>query len=186
MRPGQLTWAMLGMFAVVSIGAGCEKSSERERRETERAIAEASKATTKADEQATKKTQRAEQRVAQQATEFLAAVSREKADATYDLHVALDKVDKQLAELDVEVKQDGTVSYDRGSKKAPEIERLVNRRDALRADLDLLETAAPHEWPALKSRIRRDIDNQSAKPTVAPPARRGPSVPPGQEPVPGT
>jgi hypothetical protein len=175
--------ARIALVGAAIVTMACQKSSERERRETERAIADATKAAAQADEEAAKKTQTAERKVAAQATEFLAVVNREKADSTYKLHVALDSVDKRLGELDADVKSDGKVAFDSGSKHADEIQRLITRRDALRADLDGIETAAPHEWPALKARIDRDIGRPRLRPIPVAPAPTAPiTQPPPEEP----
>jgi hypothetical protein len=179
------------MFAVAlvatALGAtACERTAERERRDTERAIAEATMTDARADEEAAKKTQAAEHKVAAQATQFLSAVNREKADATYRLRVAIDQAEKRLANLDADVKPDGKVTYDDSSKNSSAIQKLISRRDELKTDLDSIEVAAPHEWPALKIRIDRDIGSDRIRPIPVAPAPTMPITPTPSEETPGT
>src|SRR6185369_10025073 len=100
--------------------------------------------------------------------------NREKADSTYKLHVSLDDIDKRLGELDANVSSEGKVTYDSSSKHGADIQRLITRRDALRSDLENVETAAPHEWPALKARIDRDIGRPRLRPFPVPAAPTAP------------
>jgi hypothetical protein len=164
MRTKQRTRLTLGFLGALAFGAGCTKSAERERREAERAMAEADKKTAQADEEAAKKTHAAEQKAAGKMADFLTAVNREESDYTLKLHDEVDRIEKQLGKMKVDVKADGTAIYDEKSKDAKEIKRLLGRRDALRADLQALGRVSPHDWPTLKARVDRDVGNRNAVP----------------------
>jgi len=152
-------WLAVALSAVTAVG--CSKSADTERREAEKAAAQADQKAMEAESEAAKKVRAADQKATEETMDFLTAVTREKGEMTGKIQDQLEKIEKRLGELKVDVKEtamkDGKYVYDHQSKDVAEIERLLARRANLRADFDAIKTTIPHDWPALKAKIDRDL-----------------------------
>jgi hypothetical protein len=148
----------------MSLVFGCQKSAEQKEREAEKATTEAQKTTSKAAQEANEKAGEAQQKATKETQEFLATVNREEADYRAKITDELHRVDKRLADLKVDMtNKEGGVTYDKSSKNAQEIEKLLARRDALLKDMDTINRTQPRDWPTVKARIDRDLREDGMK-----------------------
>jgi hypothetical protein len=143
----------------------CNKSAEQERREAEKAATKAEKETSKATTEASEKSGEAKEKASRESQEYLTTVTREQADYRTKINENISDIDKRLGELKVDMTKakDGMPTYDKTSKSAPEIQRLLNRRQTLKNDLDEMGKTDPHDWPALKNRIDRDLSEEGMR-----------------------
>jgi hypothetical protein len=126
--------------------AGCRKSSERERREAERAA-----------ERVEEKSDKAVREAIEETNDYLAAVRREQLDLRGRLQDEIDWIDKKLLGLKVELREDGTYAVDPNAKEADKINQLVRRRQLLDADVRAVEESDPRNWTMVKTRVEKDI-----------------------------
>lgn len=149
----------------MSLVLGCQKSAEQKEREAEKATTEAQKTTSKATQEANEKAGEAQQKATKETQEFLATVNREEADYRAKISDELHRIDKRLADLKVDVTsaKDGGITYDKSSKNAQEIEKLLARRDALMKDMDTINRTQPRDWPTVKTRIDHDLRENGMK-----------------------
>lgn len=107
---------------------GCRKSAEEQRAEALRAQERAEKAIQKADEER---------------REMLSTIEHERS-------ATIDKLDREVRALDkqiVALPEEGSAERD----------RLVNRRELLRSDLDLVQGSTEANWPDVKAKVERDL-----------------------------
>jgi vacuolar-type H+-ATPase subunit H len=155
----------LSAALAMALVLGCQKSAEQQQREAERAAAEAEQKTNKAAQEANQKSTEAQQKAAKETQDFLATAQREQADYRSKVSDELRSVDKRLADLKVDLaNKDGGVTYDKSSKNAQEIQRLLARREILMRDMDVINRTQPRDWPSVKSKIDQDLRENAKLP----------------------
>jgi hypothetical protein len=170
----RLRWTLSIGLACAAL-AGCEKSSETQKREADKSAAEADKKQAQALSEADQKMREAREKAESDQSDLHAAVVREKADYRAKIHTALDKIDNDLADLKLDPKkvQRGDRSKDvtlYGARPKDEYEKLEStllRRDRLMDDADAIDKTIDHDWPSFKERIDRDLEGKE-KPLVKP------------------
>ena len=175
MRLRSLRW-MLGIGLACAALMGCEKSAEQQMREAEKASAEADKKTAQAANEANQQSREARDKAERELGDVHAAVIREKSDYRSKLHDALDEVDKDLADKQVDVKQlkrgdrsNDQLLYgkDRSVKDYDALEGLILRRDRLMNLNDQIDSTIDHDWPSYKARLDRELESKD-KPVQKP------------------
>lgn len=137
----------LGISTIAT--AACKKSPETERKEAERAAQ-------KADE----KMREARAEALDERNDYLAAIRREQIDYREKLHETLDDIDRDLANLKVDIDRDGVAHYDERGKDAAKAKDLLDRRATIRADIDALESSTERDWDVVKARIDQHLGDR--------------------------
>lgn len=148
MKTTNLALALALGISTIGIAA-CRKSPETERKEAERAAQ-------KADE----KTREARIEAMDERNDYLAAIRREQIDYRERLHETLDDIDRDLANLKVDIGRDNVVRYDEHQKDAAKVKDLVDRRSMIRADIEALENSTEKDWDAVKARIDQHLGDR--------------------------
>jgi hypothetical protein len=158
------------LSALVVCGSlvGCERSSESEKREADKAAAEAEKKQTQVVNEADQNAREAREKVERERGDLHAAVLREKVEYRSKLHDALDRIDKDLAERKIDVKQikrgdrskDATMLGTRPAKDQTDIQALLNQRDRVMDLTDEIDKTSDQDWPNAKQRIDRELKDQ--------------------------
>jgi hypothetical protein len=128
----------LGVLGAAS--SACNKSVENQR-------AEAEKAGAKAKEKA-RSAQEATHEAAEEHNELLAAIARERKEYIVKLDEEVRAIERRILALDPIVD-----TYER--------DRLTQRRELLRADLDAIQKSTNETWAAVKAKIDRDLADDS-------------------------
>lgn len=155
--------------------AGCQKSSESQKREADKAVAEADKKQAQAVSEADQKTREARETAEIGQSDLHATVVREKADYRAKIHTALDKIDTDLSDLKLDPKKvqrgnrtkDVTLYGARPTSEYHKLESILLRRDKLMDDADEIDRTIDHDWPSFKARIDRDLEGKE-KPLLKP------------------
>jgi hypothetical protein len=132
-------------LAAVCTGA-CKKSAEAERREAEKAQVQGERKMIEAHKEAIDET-----------NDYLAAVRREQLELRGRLQEEIDDIDKKLSDLKVDARKAGGVVIEPGSKDAAKIQKLLDRRSTLEADMTVLERADERGWDEVKANIEQDL-----------------------------
>jgi hypothetical protein len=161
-----VSWAMSALLVCASL-VGCEKSAEKQRNEAEKAAAEVEKKPGPVGTEARDKADR-------ERDELHATVVREKVEYRAKLHEALDRIDKDLTDQKVDVKQvkrgdrskDATLLGSRPAKEQGVIQAQLLRRDRLMDLTDGIDKTIDHDWPEFKERVDRELKegDKGAKP----------------------
>jgi hypothetical protein len=143
-RAGKLVLAS----ALVLSAFACRKSAETERGEAERAAARAEEKRTTMNKEAI-----------DERNDWLAAVRREQLDLRGELQEEIDRIDKELANLRVDLHADGTYAMDPKdrAKNQAKVDDLLQRRKVLAGHVDAVETSDANGWEALKTRVEKDL-----------------------------
>jgi hypothetical protein len=139
------------VIASVSVAAfctsACKKSSEEEKREVGQAETHSAEVTQKAQAQAI-----------DEKNQWLAAVRREQLELKAHVQDDIDKIDKRLMDLKVELKKDGTgYDYDPKSPEAKEVTTLLEKRQVLATDMTTIERSDERGWDETKANIERHL-----------------------------
>jgi len=164
------SWAISALILGASL-LGCEKSSETQKQESDKATSEADKKQTQATTEADKNAREAREKADRERDDLHATVIREKVEYRAKLHEALDRMDKDLADQKVDVKnvkrgdrsQDAKLFGGRPAKDYSSIEAILVRRDRLMDLTDEIDKAIDHDWPSLKERVDLELKDR-AKP----------------------
>jgi len=162
-----LQWALSAGLACAAL-IGCEKSSETQRKEADQASLEADKKKVEATNEADQQTREAREKVDRERDDLHATVMREKADYRTKVHDALGKLDKDLTDLKIDATQvkrgdrsgDRKLFVNRSQADFDKIERILIRRDGLMEVSNQIDRAIDHDWPALKQRIDRELEDK--------------------------
>lgn len=154
MKP--LQWMMSIGVACTTLAA-CQKSSEMEKREAERAAAEADKKQAEAKNETDKKR-----------GDLHEAVVKEKADYHSKIQRAVADLEKDLADHKIDVTQihrgdrtkDRTMYGAVPAKDFDAIESMLIRRDRLLDYNDKIDATNDNDWPAQKQAIDRELDTK--------------------------
>ncbi len=142
----------LGAVATVCTAA-CNKSSDTERKEADKAEVRAEEKTTEVRKEA-----------AQERNEYLTTVRREQLDLRGRLQGEIDDIDKKLLDLKVDMRKDGGALFDSKSKDAKRIQELIARRERLVADANLVDRADERGWDETKATVEKDLKDKSVLP----------------------
>jgi hypothetical protein len=138
----------------LALAAGCENRAEREQTEAEKAQQSATDKANQAQREANEKIAKAQAEANQQQQKAADALTKQKNDVRDSVTKDLDKDDKKISELSspaVTAKQKGVdVSMLRSEVNA--------KRDAVKADLQRLETATGNTIAEVKGALDRDMD----------------------------
>lgn len=159
-----VSWALSALLVSAAV-AGCEKSAETQKAEAERAAMEAEKKTTEAAKEAEQKAREARESVDKDRSELHATVMREKVDYRSKLNDALDRIDKDLMDHKVDVKQvkrgdrskDASLLGNRPAKESAAIQASLTQRDRVMDLTDEIDKTNDQDWPSLKQRIDREL-----------------------------
>ena len=146
-------------LAATSIGGmACRKSPEAERKEAERAALNAQETAAEAQEKADDKARRARIEALNEHNDYLAAVRREQLDYRDRLHDELDDIEHKLVDMRVDIDRDGVAHYD--GKETNKVKELMDRRAALRSDIDALENSTEKDWDSVRERLDRSLGDR--------------------------
>jgi len=159
-----LRWATSAVLVGASL-VGCEKSSETQKSEADKAAVEAEKKQTQAASEADKSAREARETVDRERADLHATVAREKVEYRAKLHDALGRMDKDLTDQKVDVKQlgrgdrskDATLLGHRSAKDSAAIGAILVRRDRLMDLTDEIDKTIDHDWADFKQRVDREL-----------------------------
>lgn len=170
-----LRWTM-GIGIACAALLACEKSSEQQKREADKAVAEAQEKASQATSEAEQKTRDAREKADREREELHATVLREKSDYRAKIRDAIGRIEKDLTDekVDLGALPRGDRSKDKAllgkehAKTFEKIESQLARRDRLMDDSDKIDSTIEHDWSALKDRIDRDLEGKEAEPARKP------------------
>jgi hypothetical protein len=147
---------------------GCEKSSETQKAEAERAAAEANKKQAEATNEAAQKTREAQEKVEKERGDLHETVVREKSDYHAKIQHALTDIDKSLADRKIDVTQihrgdrtmDRTMYGSLPAKDFDAVEATLIRRDRLLDYNDKIDKTMDSDWPSLKRTIDAELETK--------------------------
>jgi hypothetical protein len=161
-----LRWATLVGLGAVTV-LGCQKSSEDQRREADKAAAEAEKKAAEAtNTEGDQKARDAREKAEKERDELHATIAREKSDYRVKINDAIDKDDKDLADLKIDTRQvkrgDRTqdralFAKNRSAKEYDKIEATLMRRDRLMDLNDQIDKASDRDWTTVKGQIDKEL-----------------------------
>lgn len=159
-------WTLGAALACAAL-IGCEKSSETQQREADRAAAEADKLKAEgASEADSKELREAQEKADKERGELHDRVVREKSDYHARIQRAIADVETDLADHKVDVTQirRGDRSKDQKTygavpaKDFDAVEALLIRRDRLLDHADKIDSTLDNDWPALKRDIESELE----------------------------
>jgi hypothetical protein len=162
-----LQWTMGAALACAAL-LGCEKSSETQKREADRAVAEADKKQAEATNEADKTTREAKEKADKERGDLHESVVREKSDYHAKIQRAIGDVEKDLSDHKIDVTQihrgdrakDRTMYGAMPAKDFDAVEVLIIRRDRLMDYGDKIDSALDNDWPTLKRAIDKELETK--------------------------
>ena len=137
---------VLGTLAAALCTGACKKSSEMEREESSRAELHSAQRTVEVRKDAF-----------DEKNDWFAAVRREQLELRARLQEDVDDIDTKLAWLKVDFHKDRGYVFDSKSKDAKKIQQLIDRRQKLAADINIVDRSDERGWDEIKATIERDL-----------------------------
>jgi len=162
-----VSWAMSALVVCASL-VGCDRSSESQKREADKATAEADKKQAEVTSDTDKNAREAKENADRERNDFHATVMREKVEYRAKLHDALDRMDKDLVDHKVDVKQikrgdrgkDSTLLAGIPAKDQSAMQTILVHRDRLMDLTDEIDKTMDTDWPNFKSRVDRELKDR--------------------------
>lgn len=162
-----LQWTVGAALACASL-LGCEKSSETQKREAERAAAEADKKQAQAANEADKTTREAREKANEERGDLHTIVMREKSDYHAKIQGAVSELEKELSDRKIDVTQihrgdrtkDRTMYGALPAKDFDAVESAIIRRDRLMDYGDKIDSTLDNDWPSLKRTIDAELETK--------------------------
>lgn len=161
-------WGLGATLALATL-VGCEKSSETQKREAERAAAEADERKAQASNEADRTARAAKEKLDEERGDLHTAVVREKSEYHAKIQRAVGDLEKDLADHKIDVSQvhrgdrtkDRTMYGSLPAKDFDTIEATLIRRDRLLDYADKIDPTMDNDWPALKRAIDNELETRA-------------------------
>jgi hypothetical protein len=176
MNRKHIVWSTSFAFLTVLTGVagGCENAADKQRK-ADQAQIEADQKKAAADEEAMRKATQAynaaqqesmkeQQKVDEQKNEAESAFSAEKSDYAKQVSSQVDLLQKQVSDLHASL--NAAPSTEKANDQLL-LNDVTARRDTLRGDVASMQTISPKDWPGLKAKIDRDLEESKTSARTA-------------------